>query len=170
MPTEESTVSPIFEQNTLDFISHSEAQTRRLGARLAALLQPGDVLALVGDLGSGKTRWVQGICQGLGVTDPVISPTFTLVNEYHGPWAIYHIDLYRLVDAAETLTFGLEDYLYGEGISLIEWADRATDYLPVDHLVVELYYLEETKRRVVLRPQSQRFAMLLKAFQEAAFA
>lgn len=163
-------VSPILEPNTLDFISHSEAQTRRLGARLAPFLQPGDVLALLGDLGSGKTRWIQGVCQGLGVTDPVISPTFTLVNEYRGRCPIYHIDLYRLADAAETATFGLEDYLYGSGISLIEWADRAKNLLPNDYLTVELYHLEETKRRVVLRPFGQRFTTLLDAYKQATFA
>lgn len=161
---------PILEPNTLDFISHSEAQTRRLGARLAAFLQPGDVLALAGELGSGKTCWVQGVCKGLGVADPVISPTFTLVNEYHGLYPVYHIDLYRLADMAETATFGLEDYLYGSGISLIEWADRAKDLLPSEYLTVELYHLEETKRRVVLRPQGQRFLKLLEAFKQATFA
>ncbi len=163
-------MSPVFGPNSLDFISHSETQTRRLGARLAPFLQPGDVLALLGDLGSGKTRWIQGVCQGLGITDPVISPTFTLVNEYQGQWPIYHIDLYRIADASETLSFGLEDYVYGPGISLIEWADRATVFLPPAYLTVELYYLEETKRRVVLRPQGQRFKTLLKTFKEAVFA
>lgn len=163
-------MSPVFGPNTLDFISHSDAQTQRLGARLGPFLQPGDVLALVGDLGSGKTRWVKGVCQGLGITDPVISPTFTLVNEYHGRWPIYHIDLYRITDAVETVTFGLEEYLYGSGICLIEWADRITDLLPRDHLTVELYYLEETKRRLVLRPHGERFGTLLKAFKETAFA
>jgi tRNA threonylcarbamoyladenosine biosynthesis protein TsaE len=163
-------MSPIFGQDSLDFISHSEAQTRRLGARLATLLNPGDVLALVGELGSGKTRWVQGVCQGLEVTDPVVSPTFTLVNEYQGRWPVYHIDLYRITDSAEMLTFGLEEYLYGSGISLIEWADRAEDFLPDEHLIVELYHLEETKRRIVLRSYSQRFIDLLKTFKEAAFA
>lgn len=163
-------MSPIFGQDTLDFISHSEAQTRRLGARLGPLLQPGDILALVGDLGSGKTRWVQGVCQGLQVTGPVISPTFTLVNEYQGRWPVYHIDLYRLTSAAETLTFGLEDYLYGSGICLIEWADRAEDFLPADYLTVEFYYLQETKRRLVLRPNGERYIALLKTFKEAAFA
>jgi len=167
---EQESVSPVFGQNTLDFISHSEAQTRRLGVRLAALLQPGDVLALVGDLGTGKTRWVQGICRGLDVTDLVVSPSFTLVNEYEGRWPVYHIDLYRLADAVETLTFGLEEYLYGSGISLIEWADRATDYLPSDYLTIELYHLEETKRRVVLRPYGQRFVTVVEAFKETAFA
>ncbi len=163
-------MSPIVAPNTLDFISHSENQTRRLGMRLAALLNPGDVLALVGDLGSGKTRWVQGICRGLNVTDPVISPTFTLVNEYQGRWPIYHIDLYRLSDASEVLTFGLEDYLYGSGISLIEWADRAGEFMPDNYLTVELYHLEETKRRVVLRPQGTRFIKVLNNFKEITFA
>jgi tRNA threonylcarbamoyladenosine biosynthesis protein TsaE len=163
-------MSAIFGQDTLDFISHSEAQTRRLGARLATLLNPGDVLALMGELGSGKTRWVQGVCQGLAVSDPVVSPTFTLVNEYQGRWPVYHIDLYRITDPAEMLTFGLEEYLYGSGISLVEWADRAEDFLPDEYLIVELHHLEETKRRIVLRSPSQRFIDLLKIFKEAAFA
>ena len=163
-------MSPVFGQQTLDFISHSETQTRRLGVRLARLLQPGDVLALVGDLGSGKTRWVQGVCRGLEVTDPVVSPSFTLVNEYQGHWPVYHIDLYRLAEASEALTFGLEDYLYGSGICLIEWADRAQDLLPAAYLTIELYHLEETKRRVVLRPHGARFVSLLDTFKEIAFA
>jgi tRNA threonylcarbamoyladenosine biosynthesis protein TsaE len=163
-------MSPIFGQDTLDFISHSETQTRRLGARLAILLNPGDVLALVGELGSGKTRWVQGVCQGLAVTDRVNSPTFTLVNEYQGRCPVYHIDLYRLGDRAEVLTFGLEDYLYDAGITLIEWADRAGDFLPADYLAVELYHLEETKRRIVLRAHGQRFTGILASFKEAAFS
>ena len=163
-------MSPILAPNTLDFISHSETQTRRLGTRLAALLKPGDVLALIGDLGSGKTRWIQGVCQGLDVVEPVISPTYTLVNEYQGLYPVYHIDLYRIVDTSELLTFGLEDYLYGSGISLIEWADRANDFLPNNYLAIELYHLEETKRRLVLRPHGARFIKVLAAFKEAAFA
>ncbi len=163
-------MSPIFSQDTLDFISHSETQTRRLGARLAALLNPGDVLALVGELGSGKTRWVQGVCQGLAVTDLVNSPTFTLVNEYQGRYPVYHIDLYRLSNNAEVLTFGLEDYLYDAGIALIEWADRAGDFLPADYLTVELYHLEETKRRIVLQAHGRRFTSILASFKEAAFS
>jgi tRNA threonylcarbamoyladenosine biosynthesis protein TsaE len=161
----EVNLSPIVAPNTIDLISHSESQTRRLGARLASFLQPGDVLALSGELGSGKTRWVQGVCRGMGVTAPVVSPTFTLVNEYAGRLPVYHIDLYRLNDASEVITFGLEDYLYGNGISLIEWAERAGDFLPPDHLIVELFHLEETKRRVVLRPQGERFLALLSDFK-----
>ncbi len=161
---------PILERNSLDFISHSEAQTRRLGARLAAFLTPGDVLALVGNLGSGKTRWIQGVCQGLGVIDPVISPTFTLVNEYQGRWPVYHIDLYRLDNANEVATFGLEEYVYGSGITLIEWADQAKEFLPAEYLTVELFHLEQTKRRVVLRPRGTRFVSLVEDFKKATFA
>lgn len=163
-------MSPILEPNTLDFISHSETQTRRLGMRLATLLQAGDVVALIGDLGSGKTRWIQGMCQGLDVVDPVISPTFTLVNEYRGRLPVYHIDLYRLSDAAESLSFGLEEYLYGNGITLVEWADKALEFFPKNYLAIELYYLEDTKRRVVMRPYGDRFSHLLNEFKLAAFA
>ncbi len=163
-------VSPIVAPNTLDFISHSESQTRRLGVRLAPFLSPGDVLALSGDLGTGKTRWVQGVCQGLGVSGIVNSPTFTLVNEYQGEMSIYHIDLYRLANGTEAFSFGLEDYLYGDGVSLIEWAERAGEFLPENYLSVELYHLEETKRRVVLRPHGERFLQLLTDYKLAVFA
>ena len=163
-------MSPIVVPNTLDFISHSETQTRRLGSRLAALLEPGDILALIGELGTGKTRWVQGVCEGLDVTNPVISPTFTLINEYQGRWPVYHIDLYRIEDPQELATLGLEDYLYGSGICLIEWADRAAEILPESHLAIELYHLEETKRRVVLRPHGARFAQVLTAYKKSTFS
>jgi tRNA threonylcarbamoyladenosine biosynthesis protein TsaE len=163
-------MSPVFGQNTLDFISHSEAQTRRLGARLAPLLNPGDVLALTGELGTGKTRWVQGVCQGLAVAGPVSSPTFTLVNEYEGRYPVYHIDLYRLEQSSEVLSFGLEDYLYGTGITLIEWAERAAHFLPADYLAVELYHLEDTKRRIVLKPHGRQYQNLLALFKETAFS
>ena len=163
-------MSPVLEQHTLDFISHSESQTHRLGARLAEYLNPGDVVGLVGDLGSGKTRWVQGVCRGLGIEGPVVSPTFTLINEYQGRLPVYHIDLYRLENPAEIATIGLEDYLYGSGVSLIEWADRINNLLPDDHLTIELTYLEITKRRVVIRPQGRRFESILADYKKAVFA
>ncbi|GAB4429947.1 MAG: tRNA (adenosine(37)-N6)-threonylcarbamoyltransferase complex ATPase subunit type 1 TsaE [Anaerolineae bacterium] len=166
----EVSVSPIVAPNTLDFISHSEDQTRRLGAKLAPFLNPGDVLALTGDLGSGKTRWVQGVCLGLGVTDVVNSPTFTLVNEYQGRLPVFHIDLYRLGSAEEALSFGLEDYLFNDGISVIEWADQAIDFLPADHLEIQLFYLDETRRRVIIRPQGDRFLTLMNEYKQLVFS
>lgn len=163
-------MSPVLEPNTLDFISHSESQTRRLGERLAQYLEPGDIVALVGDLGTGKTRWVQGVCRGLAITEPVVSPTFTLVHEYQGRLPIYHIDLYRLENLAEIETIGLDDYLFGVGVTLIEWADRIRDQLPENHLTVELYHLEAAKRRMVIRPHGPRFEALLPIYKKAVFA
>lgn len=163
-------MSPVLEPGTLDFISHSEAQTRRLGARLGRLLTGGEVLALIGELGTGKTCWAQGIALGLDIDDVVNSPTFTLVNEHRGRLPLYHIDLYRLADNAELLTFGWDEYLYGDGVCLIEWADRALSSLPAERLEIELHHLERTKRRLVLRPHGARYQALLQQFKETAFA
>ncbi|MFQ5610741.1 MAG: tRNA (adenosine(37)-N6)-threonylcarbamoyltransferase complex ATPase subunit type 1 TsaE [Anaerolineae bacterium] len=163
-------MSPILEAGTLDFITHSETQTRRLGTRLGQLLRGGEVLALIGQLGTGKTRWAQGVALGLDIDDVVNSPTFTLVNEYEGRLPFYHIDLYRLAAAAEALTFGLDDYLYGHGVCVIEWADRAPALLPAERLEVELHHLQRTKRRLVLRPRGSAYAELLQQFKEVAFA
>lgn len=163
-------MASIFDQRTLDFISHSEAQTRRLGARLGELLQGGEVIALQGALGSGKTRWVQGLALGLGVQEPVTSPTFTLINEYHGRHTLYHIDMYRITQLAEALDLGLEDYLYGDGVCVVEWAERIAAALPRDHLWITLYHLDETKRRIVMQAAGDRHLKLLKEFQHLAFS
>jgi len=167
--TPEVRVASIFDQHTLDFISHSEAQTRRLGARLGELLTGGEVIALQGELGTGKTRWVQGVAQGLGVNVHATSPTFTLVNEYPGRLTLYHVDLYRIEQAAEALAFGLEDYLYGDGVCIIEWAERVAEVLPPDCLWITLYHLDETKRRITMRADGERYRQLLKEFQQLAF-
>jgi tRNA threonylcarbamoyladenosine biosynthesis protein TsaE len=165
----EARVASIFDQNTLDFISHSEAQTRRLGARLGELLEGGEIIALQGELGTGKTRWAQGVGQGLHVDQLVTSPTFTLVNEYLGRLALFHIDMYRINREDEALAFGLEDYLYGDGVCLIEWAERISAILPHDCLWITFYYLDDTKRRITMRADSSRYQGLLESFKHAAF-
>jgi tRNA threonylcarbamoyladenosine biosynthesis protein TsaE len=162
-------VASIFDQHTLDFISHSEAQTRRLGARLGQLLEGGETIALQGELGTGKTRWVQGVGQGLGVAQNVTSPTFTLVNEFPGRLTLYHIDLYRINQAAEALAFGLEDYLYGEGVCLIEWAERVVEILPPHRLWITFHYLDETKRRITMQAAGDRYQKLIEDFKHVAF-
>lgn len=111
-------------------VSHSPEETRHTAAALAPALKPGSVLALHGDLGAGKTCFIQGLAQGLGVTATVNSPTFTIISEYQGRLPLYHVDLYRLADGAEALRTGLEDYLYGDGVTAIEWAERAAPLLP----------------------------------------
>jgi tRNA threonylcarbamoyladenosine biosynthesis protein TsaE len=153
----------------LDFISHSAQQTQRLGARLGELLSPGDVLLLDGNLGAGKTVFAQGVARGLGIQDPVTSPTFTLIHEYRGRLPLYHVDLYRIVGAPEAADLGLEDYLYGEGVTLVEWADRAEPLLPAERLVVSLRPIAETKRAIRMVPTTARYAQLLAAFKRSAF-
>lgn len=104
--------------------SHSPAETQQLGARLGRLLEPGDVVLLHGDLGAGKTAFTQGIGEGLGVRERVNSPTFTLLKEYSGRMPLYHFDLYRIEDAEELYTLGFEGYFIGEGVCVVEWAER----------------------------------------------
>jgi tRNA threonylcarbamoyl adenosine modification protein YjeE len=104
--------------------SHSVAETQRLGARLGALLEPGDVVLLHGDLGAGKTAFTQGIAAGMGVTTTVNSPTFTILKEYFGRLPLFHFDLYRIESPEEVQTLGFEDYFDSDGVSVIEWAER----------------------------------------------
>lgn len=163
-------MASIFDQQTIDFISHSETQTRRLGARLGELLKGNEVIALQGALGAGKTRWVQGLGHGLGVRDQITSPTFTLVNEYHGRLALYHIDLYRITQAGEAPGVGLEDYLYGDGVCVIEWADRVATILPADHLWITFHHLDEAKRRITMHAGGRSHDQLLKEYQHLTFA
>lgn len=133
----------------------SPQATQRLGARIARGLMPGAVVGLFGELGSGKTCLVQGVCRGLGVKDRVTSPSFVVINEYAGCLAgcavpVYHLDLYRLADPAELYELGYEEYLYGDGICLIEWAERAGEVLPNEALRVYLTYVSDHERDVAL--------------------
>ena len=128
-------------------LSQSEAETERLAARLAEALEPGMVVALVGNLGAGKTRFVRALVEALGVDARAIaSPTFVLVHEYEGRFPIYHFDAYRLEGAADLAAIGGDEYLSSQGISLIEWADRAHELLPADHLSVEIAITGPTAR------------------------
>lgn len=105
------------------FITQSEEDTLRLGKEIGERLRPGSVICLVGDLGSGKTCFTKGIASGLGIEDVISSPTFTIMNEYEGKVPLYHFDVYR-IDEDEFLDIGLDEYLYGDGVTVIEWADR----------------------------------------------
>ncbi len=124
----------------LPAVTASPAQTRALGARLAALLRQGDVVALYGDLGAGKTQLVKGVCAGLGIERcAVTSPTFTLLHEYEGGrLLVYHFDAYRITRPDELFELGCEEYVYGEGLCLIEWAGRVEPLLPPEALCLRL--------------------------------
>ncbi|APC09400.1 tRNA threonylcarbamoyladenosine biosynthesis protein TsaE [Moorella thermoacetica] len=123
--------------------------TRKLGEELAGILNPGDILILNGELGAGKTTLTQGLAQGLGVTTPVTSPTFTLIQEYRGRYPLYHIDLYRLEDPEAMLDLGLEEYFGGEGITVVEWGGRLDPYLPPAFLEIKLEYAPKGRRAII---------------------
>ena len=164
---------PILDEHTLDLISHSPAQTLRFGARLGALLETSDVVCLEGELGAGKTCLAQGIGQGMGVTEPITSPSFTLVAEHRPPSSapvLYHIDLYRLESPViEALSFGLDEYLLGDGICVIEWADRVGPALPAERLWITLVYLDVSKRGIVMSASGPRYDRLIRQFRQSAF-
>ena len=122
----------------LDLATVSPEETRAVGEALAALLRPGDVISLTGDLGAGKTTFVQGAARALGVEDPVLSPTFTLVREYRGRVPIYHLDVYRLERMQEVLDLGFEELVDRRAIVFIEWGDAIEALLPPEHIQVEL--------------------------------
>ena len=144
----------------IDLVSHSSAHTERLGERLGAVARRGDVLALWGELGAGKTVLVRGLAKGLGVRGPVSSPTFVLVNEYDGPTPFYHIDFYRLQPGA-LANVGWEEYLGSDGVVAIEWPDRAAEALPRERLDVRLEHLADTKRAIRLEAHGTRAQTLL---------
>lgn len=142
--------------------------TEALGRRLAAGLFPGAVVALVGPLGAGKTHLVRAIAQGLGLADSraVSSPTFVLLHEYAARLPIYHFDAYRLGRASDFDDLGAQEYLEGEGVCLVEWADRVAACLPVQHLVVELTITGETARRAAIVGKGTRYEGLVKALTD----
>ena len=112
------------------FDSRSEAETLELGKRLGREAAAGDIYLLEGDLGTGKTVLAKGVAAGLGITEPVTSPTFTIVHEYEGRLPLYHFDVYRIGDADEMYAIGFDEYLYGGGVCLIEWPSRVGELLP----------------------------------------
>ena len=133
------------------YMIDSEAETRALGLRIASAAEPGDIIALVGDLGTGKTALTKYIAEGLGVTEEVISPTFNIVKEYRsGRIPLFHFDVYRLSGPEEFLDTGAEDYLEDSGLSVIEWADIVADALPEDSLLINIEYAGKGERRITV--------------------
>lgn len=165
-------MSPILPKDTLAFVTHSARQTERIGMRLAQFLEPGDVICLEGDLGAGKTCLTRGIGRGLGIQQAITSPTFVLIGEYKLPnrlYRLYHIDLYRLGSAQEAWALGLEEYLYDDGICVIEWPERAKEVLPEEHLWINLTYMDENRRSLALRAQGERYETILTELGQNAF-
>lgn len=168
------TLPAVQSPNVLDFISHSAAQTVRIGQRLSEHMQAGDLIVLLGNVGAGKTQLVKGVVQGLDSADLVTSPSFVLINEYgaglqwHG-MRIYHVDLYRIGDPSELETIGLDELWNEPCVCLIEWAERAGHALPKEHLAIHMQYLDETKRVLRFVPHGKRYHALVEDFKNAAF-
>jgi tRNA threonylcarbamoyladenosine biosynthesis protein TsaE len=132
-----------------EIVSHSPADTHRLAAELLTALPEHAVVALYGDLGSGKTCFVQGLAEAMGIHEPVTSPTFTLVNEYRGERLLTHVDLYRLTSPDEALAMGFEELVESDGITAIEWAERAEELLPAGTLRLRFRTPEDGQLRVI---------------------
>ena len=145
--------------------TESAAETQAVAAQLARRLRGGDVVALVGDLGAGKTAFTQGLAAGLGITAPVTSPTFVLINRYRAAdgRVLQHADCYRLADAsAEMWDIGLTDLMAGDEIVVIEWADRIADLLPAERLEITFAYLAENRRRLTFVGHGARWTTLVR--------
>lgn len=131
--------------------SRSPDETRALGARLGARLGKSDVVACVGPLGAGKTCFLQGLAHGLGVSADVTSPTFVLVNEYRGRLPVYHVDAYRTESLTELVDLGIEEMLHGDGVTVVEWADKLLPLLPARTITVRITGLGDEPRRIEIR-------------------
>jgi tRNA threonylcarbamoyladenosine biosynthesis protein TsaE len=167
---------PILDPHSLEFISRSAEQTRRVGMRLGGLLQPGDVVGLEGDLGAGKTTLVQGLAAGWGSLDQVTSPTFVLVNVYRRrdrsqnrhEQRLYHLDAYRLNSQAEAIDLDL-DALLGNGPLVVEWANRISGVLPPERLWIAMHWVDTNQRDLLISAHGKRHERMLAEFRKQVF-
>ncbi|QCJ40695.1 tRNA (adenosine(37)-N6)-threonylcarbamoyltransferase complex ATPase subunit type 1 TsaE [Bacillus sp. S3] len=146
--------------NQFEIHTANSEETSQFAAKLAHFLQPGDVLALEGDLGAGKTTFTKGLAKGLEIKRTVNSPTFTIIKEYKGKLPLYHMDVYRVADAFEDL--GFDEYFEGDGVTVVEWAHLIEEQLPVERLTIFLYHESQDQRKIVLEPKGNRYEQLCK--------
>lgn len=160
----------VITQGSFEVISRSPEQTRRVGMRLGGLLKTGDVIGLEGDLGSGKTTFVQGLASGWGSLDPVSSPTYVLVNVYRrlDEGDLYHLDAYRLQGPEEAFHLDL-DAMIDSGPLVVEWADRVRKALPGDLLWVQMRWIAEEQRDFMFKAHGERYLALLNAFKKEVY-
>jgi len=149
------------------FQTKSTSETIRLGKKIGKLLTAGDVVALVGELGAGKTQFIKGLAAGVGMGNPtyISSPSFTLINEYPGKIPFYHVDLFRLAREKDAEDLGLEDYFQGGGITAIEWADKIPSLLPKEMLFIHIAYTGKNKRSLEIIGKGKRYVELISSFK-----
>jgi tRNA threonylcarbamoyladenosine biosynthesis protein TsaE len=150
------------------YVADSEQETVRLAGLLGQCLKSGDFVALVGELGSGKTWFVKGLAKGLGVSPGTVitSPSFALMNEYQGRIPLFHMDVYRLEKLSAFLSTGLEEYFYEEGVVAMEWADRWPEILPLSRVTVSIEIFVESSRRIVLSGSHPRAIEILQELEQ----
>ncbi len=128
---------------------NNELETRAFGIALAKKLKPGSIVALIGDLGTGKTTLTKSIAEGLGISEMITSPTFTIVHEYHsGRLPLYHFDVYRVGDIEQMYEIGCEEYFFGDGVCVIEWADLIMEIIPENAIIIRIEYGETENQRI----------------------
>ena len=153
--------------NTLKLVTHSAQQTQNLGTSIGRLAEPRDIYLLIGELGAGKTCLTQGIAYGLDIQEYTLSPSFVIMRELHGRLPLYHMDFYRLDNIAEISDLGLDDYLFGKGVCVIEWANKGLTVLPEDHLLIKIDYLADNERNFVIEPKGERYIRMLKQLKDS---
>jgi len=140
-----------------ELISHNPTETHQLGIHIGKLALTGDIFLLVGTLGTGKTCLAHGIARGLGIGEYTPSPSFVLIREFYGRLPMYHIDLYRLDHTEEIADLGLDDYLYGKGVCVIEWAEKGLSLMPPEYLMIKIDYLDDSERHFIFEPCGRHY-------------
>lgn len=150
----------------LKFITESTEETMEIGERLGRLLTKGNIICLSGDLGAGKTSFTKGIAKGLGVKDYVTSPTYTIINEYQGRLPLYHFDVYRLNDVCEMYELGYEEYFFGDGAVVLEWADKVRDIIPLERLWITILNTKgDNSREIIMEPTGSTYDTIVKGME-----
>ncbi|MBW7652211.1 tRNA (adenosine(37)-N6)-threonylcarbamoyltransferase complex ATPase subunit type 1 TsaE [Anoxybacillus sp. ST4] len=145
---------------TYEYVSYHPEDTVALATKLAQYIQPKDVITLEGDLGAGKTTFTKGLAKGLGINRNVSSPTFTIIKQYEGRIPLYHMDVYRLEESEEDL--GFDEYFFGDGVTVVEWAHIIEPYLPAERLHITIHHADGGSRIIRFSPIGQRYEQLCK--------
>jgi len=160
-------IAALDKKQVLTVISKNPEETLRIGEAIGRTLENGDIVALFGDLGAGKTTITQGIAKGIGIPDEyyITSPTFTLINEYPGKTVLFHLDVYRLSGSRELEDLGYEEYFDSDGILVIEWAEKIEDILPLRSLFIRLEHRDEQSRNIIISGHSETISKIVKELE-----
>lgn len=146
----------------LEFKTNNAGETEKLGRLIGEALRGGEIIAMTGDLGAGKTTMTKSLAKGLDIDEHITSPTFTIVNEYEGRLKLFHFDVYRIGDVEEMYDLGFEEYIYSGGVCIIEWSNLIEEILPEDTINIQILYLDDNKRQIKISGKGKKFDNLEK--------